>query len=183
MPRETVGDTFVWKDETDLLWGALSSGGAFLVVLDAHGRPNPMTIGWGQIGIVWSRPTFTVLVRQNRYSYECLSAADSFTISVPAPGALKDELLLCGTKSGRALDKFRAAGLTPAPGRVVRTPVVGECATHYECRVLARPLVEMRDIARDADLVERFSYAEGSTHGVFFGEIVAAYRTPSGRSG
>lgn len=172
MPHE-----FAWKDETDLLWGALSSGGALLVVLDPTGRPNPMTIGWGQIGIVWSRPVFTVAVRQSRFSYECLLAARSFTVSVPASGALKDALALCGTKSGRALDKFGAAGLTARPGRLVETPVVAECLAHYECKLLARSLVALPDVV-DSDVVERFSYVAGNTHAVFFGEIVATYRTP-----
>ncbi len=173
-----TGSDFIWKDQTDLLWGALSSGGAFLVVLDPRGRPNPMTIGWGQIGIVWSRPAFTVLVRQNRSTYECLRAAESFTVSVPAPGALKDALLLCGTKSGRGLDKFHAAGLTPAPARLVKTPIVAECAAHYECRALAHPLVAMDDITA-ADVIDRFSYVAGNTHAVFFGEILATYTTPA----
>ena len=167
---------FEWKDDTDQLWGALSSGGAFLVSVDAAGRPNPMTIGWAQIGIVWSRPVFTVLVRQNRYTYECLSVCPSFVVSVPAPGRLKDALALCGTKSGRAMDKFAAAGITPHPGRCVETPTVAECSVHYECRILARTLVALPDIA-DEELVERFSYVPGSTHAAFYGEILAAYRT------
>jgi len=168
---------FVWKDETDLLWGALSSGGALLTVLDPRGRPNPMTIGWGQLGIAWSRPAFTALVRQNRYTYECLVAAKEFTVSVPAPGALKDELLLCGTKSGRDLDKFAAAHLTARPGRAVETPVVGDCLAHYECRLIARALVGMSGVV-DPDIVTTFSYRDGSTHGLFVGEIVASYQTP-----
>ncbi len=169
---------FVWKDETDLLWGALSSGGAFLTVIDPRGRPNPMTIGWGLIGIAWSRPSFSVLVRQNRYTYNCLLAAKDFTVSVPAPGELKDELFLCGTKSGRDLDKFAAAGLTPRPSRLAGAPVVGECLTHYECRVMARTLVALPDVI-DPQIVEKFTYREGNTHAIFLGEILATYRTPT----
>jgi len=177
MGEDDMDHEFKWKDETDLLWGALSSGGALLVALDCAGKPNPMTIGWGQIGIVWSRPVFTVAVRQNRYTYECLRSARSFTVSVPAPGALKDALALCGTKSGRDLDKFRAAGLTARPGRCVETPVVAECLAHYECRLLARPLIALPDLATP-ELSERFSYVDGNTHAAFFGEILATYRTP-----
>ncbi len=172
-----MDNRFVWKDQTDLLWGALSSGGAFLTVLSLSGRPNPMTIGWGQIGIVWSRPTLTVLVRQNRYTYACLRAAESFTVSVPAPGKLKDELFLCGTTSGRDIDKFRAAGLTPRASRLVAAPVIAECLAHYECRIMARTLVALPDVA-DAEIVDRFSYTEGNTHAAFFGEILATYTTP-----
>jgi flavin reductase (DIM6/NTAB) family NADH-FMN oxidoreductase RutF len=167
---------FTWKDQTDLLWGALSSGGAFLVTLDPQGKPNPMTIGWGQIGIVWSRPVFSVLVRQSRYTFECLQAASTFTVSVPAPGTLKGELALCGTKSGRALDKFHAAGLTAAPAQHVETPIVAECLAHYECRILARTQQAVAHFA-DTDIVERLSYTDGNMHGVFFGEILASYMT------
>jgi flavin reductase (DIM6/NTAB) family NADH-FMN oxidoreductase RutF len=167
---------FEWKDDTDLLWGSLSSGGAFLVALDPTGRPNPMTIGWAQLGIVWSRPIFTVLVRQSRYTYDCLRSAATFTVSVPARGALKEALALCGTKSGRHIDKFRAAGITPCPSRCVDTPVVGECVAHYECRVLARPLIAVPDLA-DSELTERFSYTPGNTHAAFYGEILATYKT------
>lgn len=173
--RSTRGD-FLWKDETDLLWGALSSGGALLTVVDPHDRPNPMTIGWGLLGIAWSRPTFSVLVRQNRYTYECLLTAKDFTVSVPAPGELKDELLLCGTKSGRDLDKFAAARLTPRPARHVSAPIVGECLSHYECRIIAQSLVALPNV--DRDVAEKFSYREGSTHAVFVGELLATYTTP-----
>ena len=152
---------FVWKDETDLLWGALSSGGALLTVLDPSGRPNPMTIGWALLGIAWSRPTLSVLVRQNRFTYTCLQTARDFAVSVPVPGTLKDELLLCGTKSGRDIDKLRAAGLTPRPSRHISSPVVRECRNHYECRILARTLVALPDV--DAEVVEKFAYREGST--------------------
>jgi len=170
---------FVWKDNTDLLWGALSSGGAFLVVLDPHGRPNPMTIGWAQLGIVWSRPVFSVLVRQSRYTFECLSKASSYTVCVPAPGTLKEELALCGTKSGRNLDKFKAAHLAPVPARTVETPIVAECLAHYECRILARTQQAVAHFAGD-EIVDLFSYTDGNTHGVFFGEILASYTTPNG---
>jgi flavin reductase (DIM6/NTAB) family NADH-FMN oxidoreductase RutF len=176
MAKDSTNGSFVWKDETDLLWGALSSGGAFLTVVDPLGKPNVMTIGWGLIGIAWSRPSFSVLVRQNRYTYGCLLAAKDFAVSVPAPGKLKDELLLCGTKSGRDLDKFRASGLTPMAARLVAAPIVAECATHYECRILARSLVGLSDVV-DAEVIDRFAYREGNTHAVFLGEIVATYKT------
>jgi flavin reductase (DIM6/NTAB) family NADH-FMN oxidoreductase RutF len=70
-----------WVEGAKRLRDALTSNGAFLVALDANGKPNPMTIGWGQVGIVWSRPMFTALVRTSRYTYGCLRSSDSFTAS------------------------------------------------------------------------------------------------------
>ena len=97
-------------DHVNLLEKALSADGAFLVVVDKDGKANAMTIGWGEVGIVWSRPAFTVLVRQSRYTYSCLQSAESFTVNVPEPNTLKEELLFCGTKSGSDIDKVAACG-------------------------------------------------------------------------
>jgi len=162
-----------WYEGIGPLQEALSANGAFLVTRDEAGRLNAMTIGWGQIGIVWSRPVFTVLVRKSRYTYACIRSADSFTVNVPAPGKLADELLLCGTKSGRDIDKFEACAFTPVPGRKVSTPIIEQCALHYECRILARTEQERADFAASA-ILERY-YKDGDHHLIVFGEIVAAY--------
>jgi flavin reductase (DIM6/NTAB) family NADH-FMN oxidoreductase RutF len=117
-----------WSDNVDHLKRALAGEGVFLVVLDKNGRANSMTIGWGEVGIIWSRPVFTVLVRRSRYTYDCLLSADSFTVNVPSTGQLEEELLFCGTKSGRDLDKAAACGLTLIAAREVSSPIIEECA-------------------------------------------------------
>jgi flavin reductase (DIM6/NTAB) family NADH-FMN oxidoreductase RutF len=162
-----------WNRELDRVWGALSSGGAFLAVLDEKGKPNPMTIGWGQVGIVWSRPVCTVLVRPTRYTYGGIRAGDSFTVNVPRAGDLEEALALCGSKSGRAMDKAKASGLTWTPSKKVATPIIEECALFYECEILARAALD-RDSFRSSDVLETF-YPKGDPHLVVFGEIVACY--------
>ena len=162
-----------WAEGTSHLGEALTQGGAFIVAVDSKGKPNPMTIGWGQVGIVWSRPMFTALVRLSRYTYECLQSSDTFTINVPRPGELKDELMLCGTKSGRDVDKAAQCGLTMVPGKAVETPIVDECALHYECRIVARTQQERADFTSD-EVLDQY-YSNGDHHLVVFGEIVASY--------
>ena len=145
--------------------------GLLLVTSDAAGKPNVMTIGWGAIGSIWGRPTFTVLVRPSRYTYSRLEQSGDFTVNVP-PRELAAALNLCGTVSGRDHDKFKEAGLTLLPGKQVRPPIVAECVVHYECRTLHR-----NDVAPTA-LVQAVlddAYPAGDFHRVYFGEIVAAY--------
>ncbi len=163
-----------WDEGGGHLREAFAQGGAFIVAVDSNGKPNPMTIGWGQVGVVWSRPIFTALVRVSRYTYECLRSAATFTINVPRPGALTDELILCGTKSGRDLDKAAECGLTMVPGKAVETPIIDECALHYECRIVARTQQERTDFSSD-EVLGQF-YANGDHHLAVFGEIVAVYR-------
>ena len=97
--------------------------GAFLTV--SHGgRDNTMTIGWGSLGVIWGKPIFSVLVRPSRFTYGLLEASDEFTVSVPLADMAK-ALGVCGSKSGRDIDKFAAAGLQKLPGIKLTTPVIG----------------------------------------------------------
>jgi flavin reductase (DIM6/NTAB) family NADH-FMN oxidoreductase RutF len=162
-----------WNRKLDLVWGALSSGGALLVVLDEKGKPNLMTIGWGELGIVWSRPVCTVLVRPTRYTYGGIRTGDSFTVNVPRHGELEEALALCGSKSGRALDKAKACGLTWEPSKKVKAPIIAECALFFECEILSRAQLS-RESFRSADVLATF-YPKGDPHLVVFGEIVASY--------
>jgi flavin reductase (DIM6/NTAB) family NADH-FMN oxidoreductase RutF len=146
--------------------------GLLLVTAGADGKPNVMTIGWGTIGSIWSRPVFLVLVRHSRYSYTRLEeAGGDFTVNVP-PRELAEAVAHCGTVSGRDHDKFLETRLTPVPSRQVRPPIIQECVVHYECRTLHR-----NDMAPDtlAQAVADEFYAQGDYHRVYFGEIVAVY--------
>ena len=163
-----------WDQQTDWLKAGLAGNGVFLNVKTPAGKVNPMTIGWGQVGIVWGLPVFTVYVRKSRYTYECLQAAESFTVSVPRLGELADELTLCGTKSGRDLDKVQACDFNAISGQAVDTPIIGQCGLHYECSVLARCQLEEPDIASDS--VRRF-YKTPDHHQIILGEILTAYVT------
>jgi len=62
---------------------AFNSGGALLVSLDEDGKANPMTIGWGTVGVIWTRKVFTVMVRPSRYTYGCIEATGDFTVCLP----------------------------------------------------------------------------------------------------
>ena len=42
---------------------------------------NTMTISWGGLGTLWSRPVATVYVKPIRYTYEYLEKNEYFTVS------------------------------------------------------------------------------------------------------
>ena len=162
-----------WSDYTDHLREALSDDGVFLVAVDKNGKANPMTIGWGMVGRVWSRPVFTVLVRRSRYTHGCIQNSDSFTVNVPRLGELKEELLLCGTKSGRDLNKAAECNLRLLPGKKVDTPIIEKCALHYECRIIVRKQLQTDDFFFP-EVLEEY-YKSNDHHLVVMGEILAAY--------
>jgi len=146
------------------------SKGAFLTT-SSGGRSNTMTIGWGSIGVMWGLPIFTVMVRESRYTYELIENSNAFTVSVPLHD-MQAELALCGSKSGRDMDKFSAAKLTPQPGKKVSVPVIGGCGLHYECEILYKSPMDPAQL--DAGVQQKF-YKEGDYHTYYHGKIVACY--------
>ena len=124
MKRRVEAD--FWACATEIL-NRMRNGGVLCTVVDEAGQQNLLTLGWGQIGPFYhGHPIFTIAVTPLRYSYRFLEEIPEFVIAVP-DDTLRDAATLCGTKSGRDLDKFRAAGLTPVRSVHIRPPSILEC--------------------------------------------------------
>ena len=159
-------------NHTDYLtetFAALAHPGALLVTQGHDGKPNAMTIGWSTVGIVWGKPILTVLVRHSRYTWSRLQENGDFTVNI-LPASRADAATLCGSKSGRDLDKLAAAGLTPVPARHATVPILDECVIHYECRTLHRTNVDPTHLAQE---VLDGCYARGDFHTIYHGLILA----------
>lgn len=144
--------------------------GAFLTTA-AGGKVNTMTIGWGSIGTVWRKPMFTVLVRESRYTFGLIDQSTEFTVSIPLSD-MKKALALCGTKSGRDMDKIEAAGLSTLPGQKVSVPVIAGCGLHFECKIVYKQ--KMDPALLDGE-VDKACYPEGDYHTLYYGEILGCY--------
>ena len=152
-----------------ILLDRLAHGGVFLST-----PGNTMTIGWGSAGVLWGKPTLTVLVRPQRDTYHRLLDAGEFTVSVPVHNDLKDQLIMAGTLSGADTDKFSGRGLTALPAQKVSAPVVAECGLHFECVI--RSMQPLTGGNMDPAYLSRY-YPGGDFHALFFGEIIACYTT------
>jgi flavin reductase (DIM6/NTAB) family NADH-FMN oxidoreductase RutF len=134
-------------------------------------RPNPMTVSWGGMGTLWGRPVVTVYVRPTRYTWGLLSEHPEFTLNF-LPKERKDALDLCGSKSGRELDKWAASGLERAPSEMISVPRVAGARLAFECRVLASMDFDpQRFVERAIDEL----YPQRDFHRVFLGEVVALW--------
>lgn len=139
--------------------------GAFLMV-----SGNPMTIGWGQFGIIWNKQTFSVYVRQSRYTHDLLDNTNMFTVSVPYEGTMQKELAFCGTRSGRDVDKMNALQASLSPAKFGAQDGFAGCRYHIECRILFRTDLD-ENLLEDNALLSRY-YADGDTHTMYIGEIL-----------
>ncbi len=153
-------------------------GKAALVTTKADGEVNTMTIGWGFLGVEWSKPIFTVFVRQSRHTKKLLDKNGEFTINVPLKGAdLKQVFSVCGSKSGRDMDKIKELGLTLEEPEVISVPGIKELPVTLECRVVYKQDQDLSLLDQDKCL--RY-YAPGTAndgdyHTAYYGEVLAAY--------
>ncbi|ACL69880.1 flavin reductase family protein [Halothermothrix orenii] len=144
--------------------------GAFLTVKSGD-KVNTMTIGWGNIGYIWGKPVFMVLVRDSRYTYQLIENSKEFTVSIPFKG-MKEELSFCGTKSGRDFDKFKECNLKKLTPDHVSTPFIGGCDLHYECKIMFKQRMNPENL--DGNLDKKW-YPHKDYHTLYFGEILGCY--------
>lgn len=138
---------------------------------------NTMTIGWGHIGIDWSRPIFIAYVRETRHTKTMLEENGEFTINVPIGDCDKRILGYCGTKSGRDTDKIKDLGLTLVDSDVISVPGIKELPLTLECKVIYKQKQDLSAIPQH--LLDRY-YPTNETgfqdyHYAYYGEILNAY--------
>ena len=153
------------------------TGKGILLTTKANGQVNSMTIGWGFLGIQWAKPIFVVLVRQSRHTKKMLDENPEFTINVPLGAVDKNILGVCGTKSGRDMDKIKHLGLTLEEGETVSVPAIKELPLTLECKVIYKQKQDLSAIPQPS--IDRFypMDADGKQdyHIAYFGQIVDAY--------
>jgi len=164
MPKVRVG----WHELFAETVHAMQSYGLLLTSLDRQQKPNPMTIGWASIGIMWARPVFVVMVRPSRYTFGCIELTGDFTVSVPYPQQ-REDVTYCGTASGRDVDKFADCGFKPLDIDQVSSPGIEQCAAVYFCRVIHRNDVIPQELDEQ---VAQECYPADDYHRLYYGEII-----------
>jgi len=151
----------------DRQWLLLTSGDF------AAGQFNTMTVAWGSLGVMWSRPFAQVVVRPTRHTYQFMNQYDTFTLCA-FPEAYRKALQITGTRSGRDGNKIAEAGLTPIVSTQVAAPGFAEADLIVECRKM---YWQDMDPAHFLDPAIEKHYPAKDYHRIYFGEVVAIYGT------
>ena len=91
-----------------------------------------------------------------RHSYGLLEKIKDFGVNIPTK-ELVEKVDLCGTLSGRDVDKFKESGLTKMKPKKIKSVLIKECPVNLEC-----------------DKVQKITFS--GSHDWFVGEVVAAHR-------
>ena len=142
----------------DKKWALLCAG--------SREHHNAMTISWGGLGTLWSRPVATVYVKPIRYTYQFMEESEYFTVSF-YPEEYRSALSLMGSRSGRDCDKDAAAGLTPK--EVAGTVTFEEAEVTLLCKKIYRQDLDPQNMPQD---VVRSYYVTEEPHRMYIGEVV-----------
>ncbi len=151
----------------------------WLLLTAGENRPgayNSMTVSWGALGVIWSRPLAMVVARPQRYTREFLERFDTFSLCAFGPEQ-RAALQMLGTRSGRDSRKMEECGLTPIALEHIACPGFAEAALILECRKTYFDDLEPGHFLADF-IAPNYS---GDYHRVYFGEVLAAQGTSAYR--
>lgn len=137
-----------------------------LVVTKDEKEDNAMTIAWGQLGILWSRPTVSVYIRNTRYSKHMMDNSDTFSVCFFS-SQYKNELTLCGTKSRNEIDKINECNFTRVYSD--NTLYLKEANIVF---ILKKIYQVDLPINEDASLTIKKHYQKNEYHTQYIGEIL-----------
>jgi len=80
-------------------------------------------------------PLIGIAVLTSRQSYKLLEECPDFSVNIPGKNLI-EQVILCGTKSGKNVDKFKETGLTAIPGMKIKSPKIEECLVNIEVKKL-----------------------------------------------
>lgn len=107
--------------------------------IDREGKPNIITLAW--VGTINSEPPMiSISVSKARYSYRLIKEKGEFVVNLTTK-KLAFATDLCGVKSGRGVDKFKIAKLTPEKAAKVEAPLIKESPVNIEC--IVRQTIEL----------------------------------------
>ncbi len=96
-------------------------------------RTNIITIGWHSL-ISLNPLIYGIIIKSSHYSYELIREQKELCINFMSY-EYKNQALICGTKSGRVVDKFKLTGLKSLKSGI-SADSISEAYLILECRVL-----------------------------------------------
>ncbi len=126
---------------------------------------NMMTASWGFMGEMWGKDTVIAAVRPTRHTFGILEENDTFALCFM--GEQRDVHKICGSQSGRDIDKVAETGLTP---------VYSEGTVYFrEARLVIIAKKTYADTLKPECFIDKSAdekWYNNDYHKMFYGEII-----------
>lgn len=128
---------------------------------------NTMTVSWGAVGELWGKDMATLYIRPQRYTEEFLNKNDYLTVSFYPDDMKKQIHGVCGSKSGRDVDKVKECNLTPVFDE--KAPYFNEAQIVLVCKKAAKSRFNPDEFL-DGEIDEKW-YPQNDYHFIYYAEI------------
>lgn len=106
-----------------------------LVTASASDKTNVTAVEW--IMPVSEKPPMAAFsLHKSSLTLDLICTSMEAVIAIPTE-KMKDAVVLCGSTSGKFIDKFQEAGISQGRANAVSAPLVLEAAANLECKVLS----------------------------------------------
>lgn len=159
---------------TEITQNAISLIGAQWMLVTA-GTPdgyNTMTANWGGIGFLWNKPVAYIFIRPNRHTHQYIERQEHLTLSFMCE-TYRQALKICGTQSGRDIDKMKEAGLSPwitEDGNIA----IADADLVIECRKLYSDMIRPENFI-DNTPIDTWYGEDDPMHQLYIVEITDAW--------
>ena len=144
---------------------------ALVTARKKDGSFNMCTLSWGSIGVLWSKEVVTIYVKPIRHTDSFLFEDDYFTITFFDEDHRSD-LALCGTKSGRDIDKIKESNLEAI--ELENGITYKDFKRVYVCKKIYQAPFIKEGFINNQESLDR-DYKDEPFHNIYIGEIVAVY--------
>jgi flavin reductase (DIM6/NTAB) family NADH-FMN oxidoreductase RutF len=86
--------------------------------------------------VSYNPPIYVVGSDKDRDTYRNIVETEEFVLNIPTTLML-EKVNIAGVKFPAEIDEFEKAELTPIPALKVKPPLIAECKSHFECKLLS----------------------------------------------
>ncbi|MBQ6268798.1 MAG: flavin reductase [Bacteroidetes bacterium] len=164
-PFEINNNFFIAFDKD---WALLCAGNP-----NVETESNMMTVSWGGIGILWNKPIAVCYIRPQRYTLDFVNKTGRFSLNFFNDNSHRDALNICGSTSGRDINKFVESKLTLKNDK--EYACINEADLILNCNVLY--VDELKENNFTNKEIVNVCYPKKDFHKIFIGEIVSVLKS------
>lgn len=138
-----------------------------LAVSKGKERTNTLTIGWGALGTLFSKPCCTIYIHKKRYSKVIFDESDYFSVCFFKKDYQEEIDNYYGKLSGRDIDKIKEGKLTV--DYIDDVPYFKEAEYVIICKMMAKSDFDVNKIYEER--IKKWYMAEG-VHTIYHGQVL-----------
>ena len=117
----------------------MEPGPVVLVSSRFKDKTDIMTMGWHMV-LETSPSLLGCYIWSRNFSHDLIKRSKECVINIP-DAKMARTVVKIGNTSGKDIDKFAVHKLTAVPGKIVGAPLIAECHTNLECKLVDSSLI------------------------------------------